>query len=340
MSSRAPLAVPSLVCLAALGCGSAPVPTGVDGGDVDGAPDAQPPIDAALSLDARAPVTPAVVTTAPFPIQSLWADGEAVYWASADTVSRWDVNTEETIDLATGEVAPLGLLGDGTWLYWTVGAVSGPGTAAVRRTPDDSAAAVDFVGGQEAPYFLARDGVDLFWTDYTGAVLAAPLDDGVPVRTLADGLPQTTGIAATTDWVYYEVVGAFPRSLQRIAKTGGSPIPITTSTGLNGVIAANADTVFWIEGQSLRRLAENESGMMETAVTETALLRAAAVAGEYVYWIVAGSSGNALLRRMPIAGGVDETIALGFDASAYTEIRAGGGNVYWFSGAEILSAPR
>src|SRR5262245_42107947 len=111
-----------------VGCdGSGEVLARIDGAPMSDAPDlpdtgqlwddAAPPPDGP-----RGPLVPSRFATAPGLIHSLWADDQAVYWATEDTVTRCRLSDGLTLDLAIGEETPLSLHGDPspptqTWLF-------------------------------------------------------------------------------------------------------------------------------------------------------------------------------------------------------------------------------
>ncbi len=329
----------------AVGCqGDGIVLTGPDGAprDASEVADAPEPIDASpvdarIPSDARIVVQATAVAMASNTIYSLWADADAVYWATVSDVVRWDRAGEATVTLSSAEGVPLSLVGDGTWLYWTV-------ASGIRRSPDGAAAAQDLIVGQPAAYHLAVDGDELFWSDYTGEIHSAPLAGGSPA-TLVAGLGATTGIALTTDNVYFTEIGATPQAVRRISKSPpGSPIiPITAGSQLSpGIITGDQDTVFWVQDDTLYRYYEGVGGLVEPLVHESFPISGTTIVGDRVFWIVdgGGTGGSARLRGMPVRGGaVDaETYADDFSVGAYTEIRPGGGILYWFSGPHVWSA--
>jgi hypothetical protein len=336
-----------------LGCGSGDVLARIDGAPVPDAPeppDAIGPPDLTASVDAG---LQGIFTTAPALIRSLWADNEAVYWATDDTVARCRLSDGYTVQLATGEANPLSLHGDPsppaqTWLFWTAGG-SNPG---IRRSPDSSPNPIEFVSAPPTPYHLALDDFDLFWTDYAGAVYATSQDIGGQARTLAVTSPATA-IALTTDWVYFEE--SAPRSIQRVGKEAGSPVVIIQSSPyLKDILAASADAniVYWVDDKTLVRFSEYEGGFAQDVVTEPSWIRAVTVRGNSVYWIVRDTieptpeHDKGFLKRMSIFS-LDpqdaEVIAQDFILSEYSEIRIGGDDdewVFWFSGTDVWRAPQ
>jgi hypothetical protein len=346
-----------LVCLAALcmGCrGDGTVLSTLDGAVPDagqGMPDAEPvdsgppPIDA--TPDARVPVLPTLVTVATGTIYSLWADDRAVYWTTSDTVWRLDKGTGVSTILDTGEAQPLGLFGDGSYLYWTVGIPVGGSSGAIRRCRDDGEhEPEDFVPDQPAPYHLTRKGTLLFWTDYGGSVRSAPLTSPAPapVTILTEGFSQTTGIAPTAGNIYFEEVGSTDPGVWRVPQAGGDAIPIQHSPYINGVITSDGDhRAYWIVDKELFHFDESAGscGCFEKVIDDAMVMRAATVAGGYLYWLAGASAVTGHLKRMPIDGEqVVETLSDGFLAPSYTEMRVGGDLIYWFYSDKIRAVPR
>jgi hypothetical protein len=323
------------------GCGGRSVLTTIDAGeppdaeeeaDAAGAVDAPLRPDATAGDDARVPVVPTIVAEAPDEISSLWADGEAVYWAAGGTIARRDAASGATLTISTGEYGPLGLVGDGAWLYWTIG-------ASVRRSPDDAAGAIDLVPSQTNAFLMVRDDTNLYWTEYSlGQVKTASLAGG-PATILATGLSTPNSIAETDDHVYFQEIGGPEPQIRRVAKSppGAPIIPIAASFYLHGVFATTGDRIYWIEDKTLMMFDEGEGGFAQPVVTELAVLRGATATDDYVYWITGSTPSNTFLRRMPLAGGYAETLAAGFTTNAYTELRVGGSILYWFAGNEVLA---
>jgi hypothetical protein len=230
-----------------------------------------------------------------------------VYWsdASASTVSMVPATGGPGVVLASGQVYPLQLATDATYLYWGT-------NHGVNKVPLGGGALTTVVS-YDSPYGIAVDASNVYFTNGGDGVFAAPLGGGAPTR-LASGQALARLLAVNADHVYWtnDVPGG---TIDGVPTTGGATVVLAGSQDYGNGIAVDADNVYWVTGNGNSPAGTVMKvplggGSPVTLASGYPNSQQVAVDANNVYWTVQRYNNQAIgaVLKVPINGGTPTTI--------------------------------
>jgi len=142
---------------------------------------------------------------------------------------------------------------------------------------------------------------------------------------LASDLYDPVGIALSGESVFFTVKGSMPGggSVIKVGKNGGSLKPIAMGQTAPGVIAADGQSVYWINGsKAIMKCSVEGDGVAPLVNDGGDIAQTLAVDDAYVYYATASA-----LRKVPKAGGTP--IDLAPIAAGVSSLVVDEKNVYW-----------
>ena len=199
---------------------------------------------------------------------------------------------------------------------------------------------VVLASGQTAPYYLAIDATHVYWSTYgsipqhDGTIMRVPIGGGTPTE-LASGQAAPGGIAVDATNVYWATGG-----VMTVPKGGGAPIMLAPgltddniAVGPTGVYGTGYGPT---QGDALMRVPLDGGGPFQLDVPAFNNTYGIALDAHYAYWSNFG--GSAPIRRVPLLGGQETTLATG---QAAFGIAVDDKYVYWANAGDgtIRSVP-
>ena len=172
---------------------------------------------------------------------------------SQHAVLKADLDLSNQNDLAQSQDDPVGLVSDGTYVYWTNNAANTIG----RAKRDGSGSVETVVTNENNPDSIAIVGSKIYWT-VPGAIRVATID----VWTASDfvsGEGRPRGIAKSNGYLYW--VDNINSTLRRAEVATGTVVTMASNepqenTGLMNAITFDATYVYWVSSinGTLKRL--------------------------------------------------------------------------------------
>ena len=245
---------------------------------------------------------------------SFAVDATAVYYTvaglgqNADTLLAQPLAGGPPVTLATSIMTPMKLATDGQVLAWTDSIGAPPITSSHLNAVPVSGGAVTVLATFNAfPVDLLLSGGTALWSSEMGTGSATP--DAI------SSVPLTGGATTTVYQGSDAPRGLFLDASSRVCWTNGSQSGL--ADGFDRIARLNSPTA----GQTLAGGVSNDAPTL--FVTATDVL----VADGY------------RIKRVPLAGGVVDTVAVEADHSPVESLVSDGTNVYWDVGAAAHAAP-
>lgn len=211
--------------------------------------------------------------------------------------------------------------------------------------------AVPVVGGAPVPFYqtsaairsLAADASHLYWVEEAIAPMAQPQ---IRRQAFAGGSAQdvttfagswTGGLAISGGTVYFARDSGVQHSIEKVAASGGTAVPLTTAPNRILALTVDGGTVYWIDATTIRSV-PIAGGMAATEHTGLQSPVDLVVAGGHLVWTenrccpVSGS-----VMRVPIGGGAAVAVADAPDAPRRLYVH--GADVIWAEGVPLAQAP-
>jgi hypothetical protein len=138
---------------------------------------------------------------------------------------------------------------DGEHVFWLSGAVDGQTEGEVTRASKDGSHPVALAHGIREPGALAIDDTDVYWIDRAQGLVQRIGKDGGTVRALAKEQWNANQLALDEGWVWWQV----GERILRVRKTGGAPILWVKAAFTVGGMAADANTLYFLENDGAVR---------------------------------------------------------------------------------------
>jgi hypothetical protein len=189
-------------------------------------------------------------------------DSTRLYWSSVSTTAGMSTvsNAAKTggtsSALPFGFAVPLRLALDAQFLYISdAGAFGGSGTGAIYSWPLGGGSVAELTKANR-PEGIAVNGSTIYYASVTdGTIYALDLPTRI-VQPLARGLAQPYAVGVDAWYVYFttrvvtdtvNLSGCTSQgTLQRIAKTGGTPVPLAEGLTCPSTIAVDDSGVYWV----------------------------------------------------------------------------------------------
>jgi hypothetical protein len=199
--------------------------------------------------------------------------------------------------------------------------------------------------GDTAPT-IAIDASWVYWIDDALGVARAPARGG-PATTVVSGVwtgrATPSRLVLDTDAVYWFVDtsdGTEPgqQAIHRRPKDGGSPSVVRSHRDLLGCFTVDADSIYWLQGNSVFKSAKDGKGLARIASGQS-LSRSGCLAVDdaRVYWSHEGSRG-AIRAAAKAGGSVAVEVVAGVDRAR--DVHVDRDHVYWVSDGRVMSAPK
>lgn len=223
---------------------------------------------------------------------------------------------------------PVGIVSDGTFLYWiNQGTTGGTNGSVVRRRIDASDQVFVMRSAEGDPNALVLDDGFLYWVNRNPS-LPGPDVNLMRMEVDGDGAIQLetgtslVGLATDGSTLYWSDQYADEiRQTALPALAGSGTLFAGSQVGPQGV-AVDGTHVYWVTGNGLVMRAPKDTMMPAELANGQAGLRSIAVDDKYVYW---NADPNVIMRRNLATGAID---MLG-SSGAPRDILADGGYVYW-----------
>ncbi len=233
------------------------------------------------------------------------------------------MSTGNTRTLAIGDNCAGGtfdLVVDSENLYW-VTSKSSPNSYTIHKlnranSTVTSLATIDF----KPVVSLARDSTHLYWLENNapdgGAIKKIPLGGGAVSTVFSSDtmfLAQSIAVAGG-NVIFAEHVFPYPQSGSRLLKvpvSGGTPTPFASSVTLLGKIRAKGADAYWIDENSLNRVAL-VGGSVSSLAKGLYLPRDFVLTTDSAVWLqesCCASPVKGLIRKVPLAGGSIATLS-------------------------------
>lgn len=252
------------------------------------------------------------MTTLP---RKLTVDNTNVYWIDADSVNLMPRNGGSAVTLAGGLESPVDIRLYGSDVFWveTVCCAHGQ-TGRIKSIPVTGGAVTTVIDNVNAPQSLAMNGTDLYWieggpiglTEGFGRIAMMPLGGGADSTVINGVVPGIKPIAVDDSNLYF----ADRWMIKKLPKAGGQIANVAEGNFTVHDIATDGVDVYWIEDGPYARVAKvaKDGGTVEdlsnTLVGPSGPMM---VLNGYVYWMAHYDT----IARVPVGGGVTETIASG-----------------------------
>ncbi len=236
--------------------------------------------------------------------------------------ATWASKDESADGTVTIEVGPLptGTGGGGGTMVLDAGA----------RFPDCAALTAPEVVLQTTgrPEGIVSDGASIFWTNSAlGTVSKMSLSGGAPV-TLASGLTSPGYMGLDASFVYW---ASYPgKGLFRVAKSGGTAVPIYADTAFHLQVAAGAVTFTTSNGRTVRKIPV-AGGAVTTIASEPDVPSDVAVGLDGTAYWVTDTSGNVMK-----SGATPKQLATGLGRA--TTVALAQNTVYWGTTSGTIGA--
>lgn len=235
---------------------------------------------------------------------------------------------------------PQGIAVDDANVYW----VETEGS--VRMAPKGGGAATLLASEPWGPTALVLDSGALYWVSQAGTLRRLGLGDATPT-TLASLPAESLGVAVDATYVYWTGIaqntdGAPAGTVDAIAKTGGTIVPIAGGQNAPDGVVVGTGGVYWIDLDS--ELPQSASSVLQGSLDGGApttifppsaqsspVADAIAIDAAYIYFTSGGS-----LYKAPLAGGAAMMLASGIDATA---LAVDDSNVYAVVRGALLRTP-
>ena len=170
--------------------------------------------------------------------------------------------------------------------------------------------------GQDFPSGLALDATHVYWTNQAGgSVTKADKLDVENALVLAEMQPGAYQIVEDDEYVYWTNGGG--DAVMKIAKEGGTPIPVASENGPHA-IALDDEAIYWtmigdetFDEGFVRRIPK-EGGPIQDLASDPGRLTSAVIEGDYLYWAnmsIGAFVTNKIKRIQKTGGGGVEVIA-------------------------------
>ena len=178
---------------------------------------------------------------------------------------------------------------------------------------------------------LAVSGTSLFYASYSGTTVhSVPLSGGTP-SPFASGQNRPFDVAiygANLYWSNYQSGAIASKPL-----AGGAVSAVSSSPGFATWIAVDTANVYWLDG-NVNKAVRTGGPAVVLSVAHSLHLVGLAVDAQYVYW---GDTDLGVIRKAPIAGGAEVTLASGSYAPA--DLAVDGTYVYWTDSDAVMKIP-
>jgi hypothetical protein len=271
-------------------------------------------------------------------------DSSYVYltnWETTGDVAKVPRGGGAAITLASGQDRPESIAVQGSNVYWT-------NSGDVLKVPASGGTIVTMASNQSYPGAIAVTADSIYWANSgaaldDGAVLRMPLAGG-GIETLAQAQEIPGAIALSSSRVYWTNLDGL--NLVSVSFGGGGPT-ILVSGGPHGdttayeAVATDDTRVYWAEniwtGTKTTSVGQPRGTIMAmplgggtpvTLASRQSTPEGLAVYGPYVYWTdLVG------LKRVGVAGGETETLAVAAGEETFVGVAVDAKNVYWTSSA-------
>jgi hypothetical protein len=243
--------------------------------------------------------------------------------------------------------APYGLEVDANNVYWTnSGATSAnpPVLGSVMQAKKDGTGAVTLTTGEDTPFAVHVAGGFVYWSSYSVASIMRKTPIGGGTITDLVEAPATRDFALGTSYIWWT---REPDDIQRIPIGGvalgadGGGVDLLTGNPLSNGIAADSDSVYWVNKQDGYIKRSDLDFANETPLATGDVPWDIAVDATSMYWTEQGSSPNSgkVMKASKVDGSSGVTIAMGQAGPEGIAIDAT--SVYWANKANgtIMKAP-
>jgi hypothetical protein len=302
----------------------------------------------------------AILAATGSPIVALAAANGSVYWMENSPGSAMGAIRSvpaggggQPVTLASGFMSNTNSFAvDATAVYYTV-AGTGLNADMLLAQPLAGGPAVTLAGALMTPQKLATDGQVVVWTDSIGAppiisshLNTVPVGGGtVSVLATFNALPVDLLLSAGNAlWSSEMGTGApTPDAISSVPLAGGATTTVYQgSDAPRGLFLDAASTVCWTNGNP-GGLADGFDRIARLSSPTTGQTLAGGISNDAPALAVTATdvlvADGYRLKRIPLAGGVIETVAVEADQSPIESLVSDGTNVYWDVGAAAHAAP-
>ena len=219
------------------------------------------------------------------------------------------------------------LRSDGVDLYWTT-------FTQVFSVPLDGSALPRFLAGSVSPSIeLVVGGGQVYWLDFgpdsiNYALFRVPSQGGPVVEVVSpDALNPPWSLAADQNRVYWSFLGGIASS----PHGADAPQPLADGLGLPDALLADGVNLYWIDDGVFRIPV---AGGLPFKLAPADFTGGLAIDGGFVYFTTSGGA----VRRVPIAGGAPEDLALGqdIDPALGVHVAVDAQAVYWIAAEGLV----
>jgi len=251
----------------------------------------------------------------------------------------------EPLVLASDQDRPIGIVSDGSHVYWTNAGDGSTATGSLMRVPVGGGPVEELANGLINPSEVDVDDTNVYWVAYgtsgpNGGLSTVPKAGG-PQVDLVTGYTQVWDLVVVgtsgSARVYYtcnQCDGGVAGRVEWVPVSGGTPTEVADQQGLPASITTAGDYVYWVnrDSQQVMRADTNGAGLEMTADADAA---DGITAGEaFLFWT---ASEQDTVYRMPLLGGTVEQLASG---NAYSfGIAADEDFVYFLAGPSLMRVP-
>ena len=329
----------------------------VDGGTVFWVSSTQSPDIYSINATPVAGGPTTTIATSITPIVALAGQGGVLYWMenrfAAGTAAIRSVpmtgGAVTTIASSFGSSANTFAVDAGAVYYTTPTGTTFSETLLAQ--PLAGGAAVTLASAIPTPVKLASDGTTLVWVDTTPAgvmnsshVSAIPVAGGAPVVLASSTLQPVDLIISGGNAVWSEdrVFGNGTPGIRSVPLAGGAATTLYQASDAPQKLALDAaGQIVWTEIGPYYPNSYGGGRVARLLTPTTGQTLVAGISVDAPTFIVAGSDlvviDSGRLKRVPIAGGIVETIAV--ESGPITDLTSDGTNVYWDVGAAVHAVP-
>ncbi|MFH2007580.1 MAG: kelch repeat-containing protein [bacterium] len=255
----------------------------------------------------------------------IFVDATGVYWTDWTNGFVYTVphGGGTPVAIAPGQSEAFGLVGDGSYIYFTTS-----GVGDIKKVPVGGGAVTTMasLGYSNYPLHIRLVGSDLYWDNpNSGTIKTMPVSGGTPVD-VTSGLGHPYGMAVDSTNAYWTcdtcgTVGKAPLS-------GGSPVILASGQTSPYDVAVDATNIYWntyTDGTVMKLLL---SGGTPTALASGYDWVGQIEVDSGQVYFAATTGGTPVLARVPASGGAPTELATGY---AVTDLFVYGSDVYFLS---------